>query len=405
LKRAVAVIDGEHYAPVVRAAIDELPYDFVAAVLVGGVEKLRGGEDYGVPLVADLTAALAHAPEIVIDLSDEPVLSPERRLLLASRALALGLRYLGPDFDFEPPRYEPVSLPSLAVVGTGKRIGKTALAGQLARLLARDHEVVVVAMGRGGPPEPEVIEAAPTLDALLELSRSGRHAASDHLETALFAGVRTIGCRRCGGGLAGQVATSNVVDGARLAERLAPDVIVFDGSGAAIPPVAADRRILVTGDGQDVRAGLNPYRVLVSDLVCFIGTDDRQVAAVRDIADVPVIRADLVLQPVEPLGPGAVAVFTAGPAPVDHLDANVVATSQNLADRAHLRNDLASIDAETYLIEMKAAAIDVVAEAAKARGVRIVFARNDLVSREGEPDLDSALFGLADAALKEAVTV
>jgi cyclic 2,3-diphosphoglycerate synthetase len=143
----------------------------------------------------------------------------------------------------------------------------------------------------------------------------------------------------------------------------------------------------------------------VSDLVCFTGTDDRQVAAVRDIADVPVIGADLVLRPVEPLGPEAVAVFTAGPAPVDHLDANVVASSQNLADRAHLRNDLASIDAETFLIEMKAAAIDVVAEAAKERGVRIVFARNDLVSREGEPDLDSALLGLADAALKEAVTV
>jgi cyclic 2,3-diphosphoglycerate synthase len=405
MKRAVAVIDGEHYAPVVRAAIDELPYDFVAAVLVGGVEKLRGGEDYGVPLVADLTAALTQAPEIVVDLSDEPVLSPERRLLLASRALALGLRYLGPDFDFEPPTYAPVSVPSLAVVGTGKRVGKTALTGQLARLLAREHDVIVVAMGRGGPPEPEVIEAAPTLEVLLELSRSGRHAASDHLEMALFAGVRTIGCRRCGGGLAGQVATSNVVDGARLAERLGPDLIVFDGSGAAIPPVATDRRILVTGDGQNVTAGLNPYRVLVSDLVCFIGADDRQIAAVGDIADVPVIRADLVLRPVEPLGPGTVAVFTAGPAPVDHLDANVVATSQNLADRAHLRNDLASIDAETYLIEMKAAAIDVVAEAANERGVRIVFARNDLVSREGEPDLDSALLRLADAALKEAVTV
>ena len=31
---AVAVIDGEHYADVVRAAFAELPYEFVAAVLV-----------------------------------------------------------------------------------------------------------------------------------------------------------------------------------------------------------------------------------------------------------------------------------------------------------------------------------------------------------------------------------
>jgi cyclic 2,3-diphosphoglycerate synthetase len=42
--RAVALIDGEHYAPVVRDALAELPYDFVGAVLVGGDEKLRGGE-------------------------------------------------------------------------------------------------------------------------------------------------------------------------------------------------------------------------------------------------------------------------------------------------------------------------------------------------------------------------
>ena len=289
------------------------PYEFVAAVLVGGVEKLRGGEEYGVPLVENLDAALAYEPELVVDLSDEPVLPPQRRLELASRSLALGLRYLGPDFDFDPPRYEPFGLPSLAVIGTGKRIGKTALTGQLARVLSRDRELVVVAMGRGGPAEPELIEAAPTLDSLLELSRSGRHAASDHLETAALTGVRTIGCRRCGGGLAGQVASSNVAAGARLAEDLAPELVVFDGSGAAIPPVATDRRILVTSGAQDVRAGLNAYRVLVSDVVVAIGVDDEQVAAIRELKDVPVVRCELRLEPVEPID-GRVAVFAAGPA-------------------------------------------------------------------------------------------
>jgi cyclic 2,3-diphosphoglycerate synthase len=400
--RAVAVIDGEHYADVVRAALAELPYEFVAAVFVGGVEKLRGGEEYGVPLAENLDAALAYEPELVVDLSDEPVLPPQRRLELASRSLALGLRYLGPDFDFEPPRYEPFSLPSLAVIGTGKRIGKTALTGQLARMLSRDRELVVVAMGRGGPAEPELIEVAPTLDSLLELSRSGRHAASDHLETAALAGVRTIGCRRCGGGLAGQVATSNVAAGARLAEELAPDLVVFDGSGAAIPPVATDRRILVTSGAQDVRAGLNAYRVLVSDVVVAIGADDEQVAAIRALKDVPVVRCELRLEPVEPIE-GRVAVFAAGPARTDHLEADVVAVSANLADRARLRNDLASVDAETYVIEIKAAAIDVVAEAAIERGVRVVFARNDVVSLPGEPDLDAELEALAGAAVAERV--
>jgi cyclic 2,3-diphosphoglycerate synthetase len=400
--RAVAVIDGEHYADVVRATLAELPYEFVAAVLAGGMEKLRGGEEYGVPNVSDLDAALAYEPELVVDLSDEPVLTPERRLELASRSLALGLRYLGPDFDFEPPRYEPFVLPSLGVVGTGKRIGKTALTGQLARLLARDRDVVVVAMGRGGPAEPELIEVTPTLDSLLELSRSGRHAASDHLETAALAGVRTIGCRRCGGGLAGQVASSNVAEGARLAEDLGPDIVVFDGSGAATPPVATDRRILVTSGAQDVRAGLNAYRVLVSDLVVAIGVDDAQAAAIRELKNIPVVRCELRLEPVEPVE-GRVAVFAAGPAPTDHLEVDVVAMSPNLADRASLRNDLASIDAETYVIEIKAAAIDVVAEAAQERGARVVFARNDVVPLPGELGLDSALLALADAAVAEKV--
>jgi len=33
--RAVAVIDGEHYADVVRDALAELPYDVVASVVAG----------------------------------------------------------------------------------------------------------------------------------------------------------------------------------------------------------------------------------------------------------------------------------------------------------------------------------------------------------------------------------
>jgi predicted GTPase len=83
--RAVAVIDGEHYAPVVRDALGELPHEIVACVLVGGSEKLRGGESYGVPLAPSVEAAIAeHAPDVVIDLSDEPVLGPPARFRLAA---------------------------------------------------------------------------------------------------------------------------------------------------------------------------------------------------------------------------------------------------------------------------------------------------------------------------------
>jgi cyclic 2,3-diphosphoglycerate synthase len=379
VKRAVALIDGEHYASVVRDALHELPYEWVGAILVGGTEKLRGGEDYGVPLVEDFADA-----EVVVDLSDEPVLGPPERMRWISRALAAGLVYVGADFRFDPPELVPFDLPSISVIGTGKRVGKTALTGHLARLLARDRDVVVVAMGRGGPREPEVIETAPTVDELLALSRSGRHAASDHLETAALCGVPTIGCRRAGGGLAGQVFVSNVAEGARLAAERSPDVVVFDGSGAAIPPIATDRRVLVVGPSQDADMYLNTFRRLISDVVVAVNTEVEGA-----------ISAKLRLRPVEPLT-GRVAVFTAGGTDVSHLDAEVVHVSRNLADRAALRDELARVDADTYLVELKAAAIDVVAEFARDRGRHVVLAANDVVA----PGLDEALLALAPEAVR-----
>jgi cyclic 2,3-diphosphoglycerate synthetase len=371
--KAVALIDGEHYAPVVRDALAGMPYEWVGAILVGGTEKLREGADYGVTLVDGFGEA-----EIVVDLSDEPVLGPAERFRWASRALAAGLPYVGADFRFDPPQFEPFALPSISVIGTGKRVGKTAVTAHLARLLARDRDVVVVAMGRGGPPEPEVVEAPPSIDELLALSRAGRHAASDHLEIAAVAGVTTVGCRRAGGGLAGAVFTSNVAAGARIAASRSPDVVVFDGSGAAIPPVATDRRVLVVGRGAEADAYLNTYRRLISDVVIAVGVD---------VPDA--IPAELRLRPMEPLD-GRVAVFTAGTTDVAHLDADVVHVSASLADRQVLRRELAAIDADTYLVELKAAAIDVVAEHAAANGKRVVLAAND-VSADG---LDAVLLSL-----------
>jgi cyclic 2,3-diphosphoglycerate synthase len=389
--RALVLIDGEHYAPVVRDALDALPYEVAGALLVGGTEKVHGGEDYGVPLVEALDAMDV---DVVVDLSDEPVLGPRERLLWASRALALGLPYVGADFRFDPPPLHPVGSPSLAVIGLGKRIGKTAVAGHVARLLARDRRVVVVAMGRGGPAEPELVEAPPALGDLLALSRAGRHAASDHLEAAALAGVTAIGCRRAGGGLAGAPFESNVLEGVALAQGLEPELVVFDGSGAALPPVDVDARILVANGGHDPYAGLNAYRVLVSDLV--VDTGGADLDAIRSIADVPVVAAQLRLRPTEPLRGRRTAVFTTGAAPVGDLDAEIVHVSRNLARRAALQEELERVDADVFLVELKAAAIDVVAEAALARGAEVVLAANDVVSSE----LDERVLELASQAVR-----
>jgi cyclic 2,3-diphosphoglycerate synthase len=417
--RALALIDGEHYAPVVRDAIERLPYDVVAAVLVGGTEKLRAGDEYGVPLAADLESAIdEHAPELVYDLSDEPVLGPRERFHLASRSLARGLPYLGADFRLDPPALSPFELPSLGIIGTGKRIGKTAVSGYAARLLGRSHDVVVVAMGRGGPPEPELMELRPTVESLLALARSGRHAASDYLEDAALAGVVTVGCRRCGGGLAGAPVDSNVVAGAELAASRSPDLVVFEGSGAAIPPIRTRKRILVAGAHQDrglVTGYLNAYRILVSDLVVLTMAEEGSghetlATAIRALKpEVPVIATVLRPRPVADVSGRTVAYFSTAPAGAlprlaAHLrgfGVDVVHASGSLARRDELQREVARVDAEVFLVEIKAAAIDVVAEAAAARGIEVVFADNEVIPLPGEPDLDAALEELAAEAMVE----
>jgi cyclic 2,3-diphosphoglycerate synthase len=420
--RAIAVIDGEHYAPVVRDALAELPYAIVGCVLVGGTEKLSGGEDYGVPLHASIEDAIAVcAPDVVLDLSDEPVLGPPARLRLAARSLVLGVPYEGADFRLDPPRFEPIAVPSVAVIGTGKRVGKTAVTGHVARALARERNVVVVAMGRGGPPEPELVEIRPTVEDLLRISRAGRHAASDHLETAALSGLPTIGCRRCGGGLAGAVGTSNVLAGTRLAESLDPDLIVLDGSGAALPPIAAERRILVVGANQDpsvVTGYLNPYRALLADLVVVTMAEDGAEHGSLAVAmgaltrpGVPVVRVVLRPRPLEDVRGRRVAFFgTAPPGQhgriAAHLErtagADVVHVSGNLSDRHALAAEIADLDADVIVVEVKAAAIDVVAEEAALKGIPVVLAGNDVLPLPGERDLDAELERLANEAMTEA---
>src|SRR5919108_458049 len=106
---------------------------------------------------------------------------------------------------------------------------------------------------------------------------------------------RSICRRRAGGGLAGAVWTSNVAAGMHKALEREPELVIFDGSGAAIPPVDVDRRILVAGAHQDpelVSGYLNAYRILVSDLVVLTmaedGADyDAVAGAVRHVKDVP----------------------------------------------------------------------------------------------------------------------
>lgn len=428
--RAVALIDGEHYPDVVAQSLRSLGdrYQFVAAVFLGGTEKIRGTdlgavaqELYGLPVVigAEPLAAMDQAltqyePDCVVDVSDEPVVGYVERFRYASFALARGIAYLGSDFHFSPPLFEHLaSAPSLSIIGTAKRVGKTALSGYVARVLQRElfgeegsgRGVVIVPMGRGGPVEPEVIDGLQrqiSSRELLDWSRQGRHAASDHFEDAVLSRVTTVGCRRCGGGLAGQVFVSNVAQGVRAANRLEPGLLILEGSGSAIPPVYADARICLAGAHQPLEyvvGYFGTYRLLVSDAVVVAMAEEplaskekveRLIEGIRELKpNMPVVPVVFRPRPLEDVRGRRAALFSTTPPSMEwvvrgHLEAeygcSVRLFSSNLSRRPLLKQDLERQEmkeVDVVLTEIKAAAIDVVAEAADAKGLPVVFVDND----------------------------
>lgn len=424
----------------VEAAVDELRAGgrtIVGAALLGGMEKLpegAGPAHYGVddwvrgeaPLGALLAALQRFAPDEVVDLSDQPIVDPRSRMRLAAFALARGIPYRGAGFTFEaPPRPRLAQKPSLAVIGTGKRTGKTAVAAEVARILkAEGLPPVVVAMGRGGPPEPEVIDPVEfplTPDSLLALSRSGRHAASDHLEDALTAGVVTVGTRRCGGGLAGEPASASFPAGVALANGRPEPVLIFEGSGTAIPPVAADVTICVVGataDPEIVAGYLGAYPLLLADLVVITLAEQPladlgAVAALEDhirglVPEVPVIRTTFRPRPLGPISGRSVFFATTAPEAVSatlaaHLEsygATVVGHSSALANRPRLAKELAAAgQADVLVTELKAAAVDLATGFALERGMGVVYSDNQLVATgPAAPDLTHLVRSLAQEA-------
>jgi len=372
----IALIDGEHHPSAVRDALARL--DLAGVVFCGGEEKLGPGsldDHYGIPVEPDAEEGLrrlAPLADAVVDLADEPVLPASRKLRLAALALSLGLAYEAPGARLEPPRYERIGFdgPKLAVIATGKRTGKTAVAGHWAGLLREQGvDPVIVCMGRGGPAEPRIAKAAPALEDLIALAESGSHAASDYLEDAVMAGVRTIGCRRVGGGFAGAPFDSNVPAGAALAASLGPDAIVFEGSGSCIPPVEVDRTVCILGAGPP--EPFAEYRLARADLVVAAGG-----APEPPPGAVPF---SLQAEPLEEVPEDArVAVFTTGGTRVEGIPEPVL-SSTNLARRGALADELDRAAAErcdVYLTELKAAAIDTVAVRARSEGARVVFIRN-----------------------------
>ena len=451
INKMLCLVDGEHYLPVTKEAIDTLNklehIDIVAAVFIGGTEKLRDdseesySEKLGVPvqfakdkdIPYDLIVEMIREFDVdtVMDLSDEPILDYPKRFRIACKVLNEGVIYEGPDFRFEPTsQYEIMEKPSITILGTGKRIGKTAVSGFVSRLIDKNgYEPCVIAMGRGGPEEPEIVhgeELEITAEYLLEQSEKGVHAASDHWEDALMSRILTIGCRRCGGGMAGEVFLTNMKQGAKLANKVDSKFAIFEGSGAAIPPIKTDKKITLIGANQPIEnltTYFGPYRVGLGDLVILTMceepmADEDKIKKIEEFVaevnpDATVISTVFRPKPLGNLAGKKVLFATTAPESVkdklvDYLEENydceVIGTTAHLSNRPLLRQDMKKyIDkADVMLTELKAAAVDVASKDAISHGLEVVYCDNVPVEiNDTYPDLGESVIKLVDSAIED----
>lgn len=451
-EKLVCLVDGEHYLPVTKSAIDTLNdlehIDVVAIVFIGGTEKLRTDDEdsyskmMGMPvhfgpdvdeIPYDLIVEMIkdYNADTVMDLSDEPILDYSKRFKIASKIVACGVKYQGPDFIFEPlTQYDIAEKPSIKIIGTGKRIGKTAVSAFTSRLIDKSgYEPCIVAMGRGGPEEPEVVRGDHveiTPEFLMEQSDKGVHAASDHWEDALMSRILTIGCRRCGGGMSGDVFMTNVKKGAEIANKVESKFIIFEGSGAAIPPIKTNKNIVLIGANQPLLNIINffgPFRIGLADLVVItmcegpMSSPDKVKAIWEFISEInPNAKIISTVFRPKPLGDisGKNVIF-ATTAPdeivdilVKHLekeyDCNVVGTTPHLSNRPLLQKDIEKYmdKADVMLTELKAAAVDVATKDSLEAGLEVVYCDNiPICIDESGSDLSDLIIDLVNGAIED----
>jgi len=450
INKMLCLVDGEHYLPVTKEAIDTLNkfehIDIVAAVFIGGTEKLRDdspdtyseklgvsvefAKDKDIPYDIIVDMIRKYDIDTVMDLSDEPILDYPKRFKIACKVLNEGIIYEGPDFKFEPTsQYEIMEKPSLTILGTGKRIGKTAVSGFVSRLIDKNgYEPCVIAMGRGGPEEPEIVHGEKieiNAEFLLEQSEKGVHAASDHWEDALMSRILTIGCRRCGGGMAGEVFMTNMKKGAKLANEVDAKFAIFEGSGAAIPPIKTDAKIVLIGANQPIEnltTYFGPYRIGLGNLVILTMCEEPmansdKIKAIEEFVsevnpDATVISTVFRPKPLGDISNKKVLFATTAPEGVkdklvEYLESNfsceIVGTTAHLSNRPLLREDMEKYmdEADVMLTELKAAAVDVATKDALAAGLEVIYCDNIPVPiSDSYPDLSYSIIKLVDSAIE-----
>jgi cyclic 2,3-diphosphoglycerate synthetase len=413
------LVDGEHYLANIRESLVEVrkTYSVKYLIFIGGTEKIGTPADVENELPYKVYFAVKHyrpdgteigkilkkhPVDVVLDLSDAPIMDYLTRFEVVCRVLFEGVTYRGSDFEFQPLRFKKLTnKPSVGIWGTGKRIGKTAMGGLVGRVLKEmKMKPAIVTLSRGGPTKPIVVrgdEMKLDLDYLLNIDAHGIHASSDCFQDALSAGVPTFGCRRCGGGMAGRPVVTVVDAGVRMAQKASyVKSVIVEGSGASVAEIQTDKVILmmdILQPAEILEGYMTPLRILYADLVVLNMCEDflvdqqkidRVIRRIREVK--PKVRiATAVIRPFlrEPKKVKGKKIFLVTTAPKEVMPflakylekkygCKVVGMSYNLSIRPELIQDLKALKkskADFVVTELKAAAIAVAVKEAKKAGL------------------------------------
>ena len=201
--------------------------------------------------------------------------------------------------------------------------------------------------------------------------------------------------------------------------------VIFEGSGAAIPPIRTDKKIALVGANQPIEnltTFFGPYRIALGDLVILTMCEepmcsDEKIRKIEEFVDeinpdATVISTVFRPKPLDDISGKKVLFATTAPEEVkdklvDYLEENfgceVIGTTAHLSNRPLLREDMKKYmdKAEVMLTELKAAAVDVATKDAIAAGLEVVYCDNIPVPISGSyPDLSQSILKLVDSAIE-----
>jgi len=221
-------------------------------------------------------------PENVYDLSGSPAVTTNDRNEFAKVITSSGITYEGLDFTFtEETKGLPLlrdfilhrsSLTTICILGTGNNVGKTPALNTIGKVLKK-YKPVFITMSSEGPLTPEIIKeekSALYSKDIRELKKKKANITSDDWHIALSTGLPVIDCFRIGEAYrTGVAAFSNIWTATEMAQKLDANLIIYQGSVIARPPVKLNGEIVIISAEQnpDDFGKIERYSIIKADMI------------------------------------------------------------------------------------------------------------------------------------------